>query len=296
MTMIQPNPNLFYGLPKNNLLTKQSGASLHCEIPSLEISENLYTVRLAKSPEEIDAALRLRFEVFNLELGEGLEASFITQRDEDKFDSTCHHLIVIENKNNAVIGTYRLRTLEMSQSISGFYCAGEFELEKLPPEVLAESLEIGRACIAREYRNTKVLFLLWKGLAAYAQMNRKRYLFGCCSLTSQNPADGLKAELLLKKQDQYHSDFYLFPQTDYICRSEDSFDKSQDVENDPLPKLFLTYLRFGAKVCSPPAIDREFKTIDFFVIFDLTIMQEKHRRMFEFNNNKGLALKSIFAN
>ena len=36
-----------------------------------------------------------------------------------------------------------------------------------------------------------------------------------------------------------------------------------------IPKLFRTYLRFGAKVCSPPAIDRRFKTIDFLVLFDV---------------------------
>jgi len=38
--------------------------------------EGKYAVRFAKSREELDAVLRLRFEVFNLELGEGLETLF----------------------------------------------------------------------------------------------------------------------------------------------------------------------------------------------------------------------------
>lgn len=50
-----------------------------------------------------------------------------------------------------------------------------------------------------------------------------------------------------------------------------------DVE---LPKLFSTYLRIGAKVCSQPILDREFGTIDFFVIFDSLKMNEKYRKMF----------------
>jgi putative hemolysin len=39
-------------------------------------------------------------------------------------------------------------------------------------------------------------------------------------------------------------------------------------------------LRIGAKVCGPPMIDREFGTIDFFVVFDSERLNEKYRRMF----------------
>ncbi|MBA2621709.1 MAG: GNAT family N-acetyltransferase, partial [Acidobacteria bacterium] len=119
-------------------------------IPAIEISENRYVARFARSADEIDRALRLRFEVFNLELREGLDVSFITGRDEDEFDATCHHLIVIEKSSNEIVGTYRLQTLREAKSAAGFYCAGEFDLESLPAKLLTESLEIGRACIARE--------------------------------------------------------------------------------------------------------------------------------------------------
>jgi putative hemolysin len=250
------------------------------EIPKLEISEGRYAVRFAQTAEEIDEVLRLRFEIFNLELGEGLDASHITGRDEDEFDSRCHHLIVVERRTGKIVGTYRLQTLEMTGTVSAFYCAGEFDLENLPPRVLTESLEIGRACIAREHRNTRVLFLLWKGLAAYARAKRKRYLFGCCSLTSQNPADGIKADRLLRNENHFHPDFYILPNREYVCPTGNASDHDDEKANFELPKLFRTYLRFGAKVCSPPAIDREFKTIDFFVIFDFKAMDEKYRQMF----------------
>ena len=51
-------------------------------------------------------------------------------------------------------------------------------------------------------------------------------------------------------------------------------------ERIELPALFNMYLRIGAKVCGPPMIDREFCTIDFFVVFDVTKMNKKYRRMF----------------
>jgi len=39
-------------------------------------------------------------------------------------------------------------------------------------------------------------------------------------------------------------------------------------------------LRLGAKVCSEPAIDRAFKTIDFLVLFDLFEMDRQMQQMF----------------
>jgi putative hemolysin len=42
------------------------------------------------------------------------------------------------------------------------------------------------------------------------------------------------------------------------------------------PKLLRAYLTIGAKICSEPAIDREFRTIDFLTLCDL---QALHPRM-----------------
>src|SRR2546423_3419199 len=154
-------------------------------LPQVERAMGRYTLRFAQTAEELDALLRLRFEVFNLELREGLESSYLTGRDMDEFDLTCHHLIVSEKTSGAIIGTYRLRTGAMAGAGGGFYSAGEFDLARLPLDVLASAVEIGRACIAREHRNKQVLFLLWQGLAAYMTHKEKRFFFGCCSLTSQ---------------------------------------------------------------------------------------------------------------
>lgn len=247
--------------------------------PVREFRESLYTVRFARSEKEVDAALRLRFEVFNLELNEGLEASFINERDEDEFDKTCHHLIVIENATEKIIGTYRVRTMEMAESAFGFYSAGEFAVEDLPYEVLAESLETGRACIAREHRNSRVLFLLWKGLAMYMTEKRKRYLFGCCSLPTQDCAEGMRAMRGLVRDGFLHETLRVAPRADYLCRPEDFL--SEDTgETVKLPKLFEIYLRIGARICGEPVIDRQFKTIDFFVIVDVKNIPDKYFRMF----------------
>lgn len=256
-----------------------SGFSTFDFAPVKEFRENLYTVRFARSESEIDAVLRLRFEVFNLELNEGLEASFINERDEDEFDKTCHHLIVVENASRKIVGTYRVRTMEMAQSAFGFYSAGEFAVEDLPYEVLAESLETGRACIAREHRNSRVLFLLWKGLAMYMTEKRKRYVFGCCSLPTQDQAEGMRAMNQLIEAGFLHETLRVAPREDYSCRTED-FSGEAGGEKVTLPKLFETYLRIGAKICGEPVIDRQFKTIDFFIVVDVKNIPGKYFRMF----------------
>ncbi len=238
------------------------------------VEDSRYVVRFAETNEEIEAALKLRFEVFNLELGEGLSSSFLTGRDRDEFDETCHHLIVVEKSSDRIIGTYRLRTLEMAKTIQGFYSAGEFELSALPREVLAESVELGRACIAYDHRDRQVLHLLWKALAQYTLTEGKRFLFGCCSLTSREPAEGQRLFQQLSAAGYLHNSIHVTPQPGFEVSGEPGWEFEVKV-----PRLFRTYLSIGAKVCGPPAIDRAFKTIDYFVIFDLFEMSERARRL-----------------
>ncbi|MCP3957654.1 MAG: GNAT family N-acetyltransferase [bacterium] len=244
-------------------------------LPSGVISEGRYEVRYARSEEELDELLKLRFEVFNVELGEGLESSLATGRDRDEFDAVCHHLIVVERATERIIGTYRLQTSAMAERSIGFYSDAEFDLSRLPLAVIADSVELGRACIAVEHRNTQVLFLLWKGLARYMAATGQRYLFGCCSLTSQEPAEGWAVMELLEKRGQVHPELLTVPRPGFECLQGGRFEGRVKI-----PKLFRIYLRHGALVCGPPAIDRRFKTIDYLVIFDVDAMDERRFRTF----------------
>lgn len=247
-------------------------------LPGVEMREGKYAVRFARDHEDLDEILKLRFNVFNLELGEGLEESFLTGRDLDDYDKTCHHLMVVEEPSGDCVGTYRVQTGAMAAAAKGFYSSAEFDLSLLPTEVLEDSVELGRACIAGPHRNTAVLFLLWKGLAAYVAHNRKRFLFGCCSLTSQDAREGKLVMELLEREGHLHPDFYAPPQPGSECYPP-GFGVREPFEVK-LPKLFKTYLRLGAKVCGPPVIDRAFKTIDYLVIFDVFSMDSRMRQIF----------------
>jgi len=231
-------------------------------------------VRLAESAEDLRSAQRLRYEVFNLELNEGFESSHATGLDQDPFDDVCDHLLLEEGKNGKVVGTYRLQTGSTAAGSLGYYSAQEFDFASYE-SIRADVIELGRACIAKGHRNPIALALLWRGIAAYAKEHRSRYLIGCSSLTSQDPREGATAYSQLMRQHLAPPEFRTEPHPAFQC---DLAEVSP--EPYPLPKLLRTYLTLGAMIAGPPAIDREFGTIDFLTIADLEKLPRQVRRHF----------------
>ncbi len=233
-------------------------------IPDLQVEAGSYLVRFARTPDDLDRVLRLRYEIFNLELGEGLDESHATGRDEDELDARFHHLLIQRRDSLSVVGTYRMQTAEMARLGGGFYADPEFDLSTLPDSVRDATVEIGRACVAKDHRSGRVLHLLWRGLAAYLEWNRKHYFFGCCSLTSQDPAMGVAVHRHLEASGFVHPTLTVAPRPGSRCE----LPPGHPLPAPHLPALFQSYLHLGAKVLGPPAIDRLFKTIDWLVILD----------------------------
>ena len=230
--------------------------------PAVNPAHGPYLLRLARSVEERTAAYRLRFEVFNLELQEGLDTAYTTGQDVDEFDPICDHLIVEDLPSGRVVGTYRLQTGATAAANGGYYSEREFDFRPYEP-LRGSMVELGRACIHREHRSTEVLLLLWRGIVQYAVQNSARYLIGCCSLTSQDPAEGTSVFAALNGS-LAETWLRTSPQPEFtmpLLRGAECKPK--------IPKLLRTYLAVGAKICGPPAIDREFKTIDFLTLMDL---------------------------
>jgi putative hemolysin len=229
-------------------------------LPQLTARE--YRLRLASSEADLAALYRLRFLVFNLELNEGLEEAYLTGEDKDSFDPDFDHLMVEHAATGQVVGTYRLQTGEMAARNRGYYSAQEFAFS--PYESLrGELVELGRACVHRDHRSFEVLTLLWKGIAQYARAEGARYLIGCCSLTSQDEQVG---------SDVYHHlrDCMAPRELCTTAIGEYAFAvRAPSGVSPKVPKLLRTYLAVGAQICSTPAIDREFKTIDFLTLMDL---------------------------
>ncbi len=222
-----------------------------------------YQLRRASSAADVQAAQTLRFLVFNLELNEGLENSYSTLRDEDPFDAVCDHLLVEDKRTGEVVGTYRLQTGETASRELGFYSEQEFDFSPFRSQT-RHIVELGRACVHSEHRGLPVLGLLWHGIMEYARNHGARYLVGCSSLTSQDPAVGASAYRELCRDHLAEKPFRTSPLPAFRCPLEEIAPVVPKI-----PKLLRAYLALGATIAGPPAIDREFKTIDFLTWMDL---------------------------
>jgi putative hemolysin len=247
-------------------------------LPPVDRHAGSYRLRFGRVPDDLAAVQRLRFEVFNRELGEGLAESWITGRDADPWDEIFHHIIIEHVPSAAVVGSYRLQTGFMAEEFGGFYSESEFDLQRLPRDVRANAVEIGRACVHAGHRNGRVIHLLWRGLAAYLLWNRQRYLFGCCSLPTMDHDLGRAAWQQLKREGFISRTHSVAPQSGHAIDVRSGSRRA--VARGDLPPLFQSYLILGAEVCGPPALDAEFGTIDFFVLLDLERLEERTRKTF----------------
>jgi putative hemolysin len=227
-----------------------------------------YRLRLAQTIADVRSAQVLRFVVFNLELQEGLEQSYATCLDSDAFDTVCDHLLVEDVRTGEVVGTYRLQTGLTARDRLGYYSAQEFDFSPFEP-IRREMIELGRACVHSSHRNLVVLSLLWKGIANFAAAAGCRYLIGCSSLTSQDPAVGMAAYSALQRH-LVKEPWRTNPLPAFACPAG-----TPGTRPPKIPKLLNAYLALGARICGPPALDREFKTIDFLTLLDIGSMAAK---------------------
>lgn len=247
-------------------------------IPRRTMGNGQYEVRFAQTKEEIRKAQELRYQVFNVELSVGLPESHLHGRDADRFDQQCDHLLVIHKETGDVIGTYRMQTSEMAYAGDRFYTELEFDLRHMPAQILQNSVEVGRACIHRDHRNGSVLYLLWKGLALYLTYHNKSTLFGCCSVENRSPEVGRWLMNYLQNKRYVLDGFKIIPKPGFECFSRSfEYDSHPDIE---IPVLFQKYLDMGAKVCSLPAIDRRFGTIDYMMILNIEHLDERVYKFF----------------
>lgn len=263
-------------------------------------------VRLAATPEDIDAAQALRFRVFYEEMGATPSPDMAARhRDFDKYDDHCDHLLVIDHMQKPerqVIGTYRLIRREAAKKCGGFYSAGEYDITNII-DYPGEILELGRSCIDAEYRTGAVMQILWRGLSAYIFRYDVALMFGCASLPGANPADhalplsylhyhhlappALRAKALPER----YVDMRILPR--------EAFDPNAAFDNmrlDPrtgsnsLPPLIKGYIRVGGFVGDGAVIDPQWNSVDVFIIVKTDLITSRYIRHYERNAKKDVVL------
>ncbi|MDD3444449.1 MAG: GNAT family N-acetyltransferase [Zavarzinia sp.] len=243
-------------------------------------------VRLARGETELLAAQRLRYRVFYDEMGATPSpAAAAEQRDFDRFDPLCDHLLVFDHSvetdgRPAVVGTYRLLREEVAREHGGFYSASEFDLSVLERGRKPDDnfLELGRSCVAQEYRSNAVIQMLWRAIAGYIVEHKISLMFGCGSLPGTDP-DALAVPL------SYLHHNHLAPPERRVRALPERFvsmDRLPKTAISPrdglrtLPPLIKGYLRLGGYVGEGAVIDQEFKTVDCFIMVPCDTLTERY--------------------
>lgn len=237
-------------------------------------------VRLAGNDQELEGAFRLRYEVF---VQEERNMKLLNNREQetDRYDPYCDHLIVKDLEANRVIGTYRLLPGERALSHIGFYSESEFDLSQYRP-FASQTLELGRSCIAPEYRNGRAIQLLWEGILQYAEGLNCRFLIGCASIASTTKTDLLEIYSLLHKKQVITDRYGVKPLPSHRIEGLGLVElagSEKDVFRK-LPPLMKGYQWLGAEIAGEPAYDPLFNTVDYFVVLNKEKMSSRYLRRF----------------
>lgn len=244
-------------------------------------------VRRAKTMTELDAAMRLRFEVFNLELQGGLHSSYEGGFDMDAYDAYCEHLIVKDLELDEVVGTYRLLRQEMADKSIGFYSENEFDLTNLKSSVKVNGgklLELGRSCIAESHRSFATINLLWSAIVRYAVERQVTHLFGCGSLHISDAIEVQQVYSYLRASHFSQEEYRVYPLAGCRISVSDDINIStrQPIDSraaiKKLSPILKGYLRMGAVICGAPAFDAEFGTADVLVLVEMAKIADRYRQ------------------
>ncbi|WP_187430761.1 hypothetical protein ROLI_020400 [Roseobacter fucihabitans] len=241
-----------------------------------------FSVKIAQTEAERQAAQRLRYRVFVQELGGGGDmVDHLGGLEVDRFDAHADHLLLSDTASQEVVGVYRLMRSDQARAAGQFYSADEYDLS-----VLLNSgrnlLELGRSCLHPDYRGGMAMYHLWNALADYIAQHDIHVLFGVASFHGTDIAK-LAAPLSVL----HHR--YLAPQDLRVKTLPDAFQSMDIIPSADLevraamravPALIKAYLRLGGFVGEGAYIDHAFNTTDVCLILDTARMNERQARLY----------------
>jgi len=245
---------------------------IHKFKPKIEIRTEVgpFVLKTINTVAELKEALQLRYQVFHREmLGKKAEKGI----DVDQFDFQCDHLIIVEKKTGRIVGTYRINC---SLYTDEFYSSNEFNLDRLHSQP-GTKIELGRACIHKDYRRGVVIALLWRGIADYMVASKAQFLFGCGSIKTTDPREAALLYKYFYEDNRFTPKYFAPPTTAFTMPQLDLWlqkfknpltEAEKEEAANLIPPLFRTYLKIGCYIGGEPAWDEEFKCIDFLTILD----------------------------
>ena len=258
-----------------------------------ESNDKAWTWRLetrwADCEEDVREAQRLRHRVFVQEMGARPQRSTSIPHDceADRYDQFCDHLLVraFPSKNDRsglVVGTYRVLALGAAALAGGLYTDTAFDLAPLT-RLRSRAVELGRSCVHPEWRSGAVIMALWTALGRYMVKHRLDTMIGCASISLRTQRydarrlwHRLRAEYLVAPEWQVRP-LVPLPLGNAVADLQNgaTFYRALDA-----PPLIKGYLRCGARLLGPPALDAVFHTADLPIMLRVAELSPVYRRRF----------------
>ncbi len=162
-------------------------------------------------------------------VGEGINKKI----DTDKYDIYYRHIILWDENDLEIVGSYRIgegEFINKNFGIKGFYSNTLFRYHNEFSEYLANSIELGRSFVQPKYWGTRALDYLWYGIGAYLKRNQHiKYMFGPVSISASFPKTA-KDMLVF-----YYSHYYLNDKN--FIEARIPYQYSSNIED--IKKLFI---------------------------------------------------------
>lgn len=243
---------------------------------------------------------RLREYTFR-KVGEGTGSKL----DIDKYDYYYKHIILWDEENLEIVGSYRIgegKKIMATKGYEGFYSNSLFKYSSEFISLLVDSIELGRSFVQPKYWGSRALDYLWQGIGAYLHKNSHiKYMFGTVSISDTY---SITAKSMIV---YFYSKYYL--QKDMVQANnkfliaddeKDIFDKifsSNDKEEDfntlkqnlgyidsTIPILYKQYTELcdeGGVKFFDFGIDKEFNhCLDGFLLVEIDKIKEQKKKRY----------------
>jgi putative hemolysin len=248
-------------------------------------SSGKFSVRWASSEQDVREAQRLRYLVFAEEMGAHLSppAGTLPGLDADGFDPFCEHLMVSSVVDNCpgagrLIGTYRVLSPQAARRAGGLYIDTEFDLAPLSG-LRRQAVELGRSCVHPDWRSGAVIMALWTALVQYMLRHRLDTMIGCASVSLGD--GGQSAAGLWSRLQRTHlvaPELRVQPRVEWKPIAQEPLDRHGRA--GAAPPLIKGYLRCGARLLGPPALDAAFNTADLPMMLRMGDVAPRYRQHF----------------
>jgi len=113
------------------------------------------------------------------------------KRDTDKYDKYYEHIILWDEDDLEIVGSYRIgnaKEIFEKYGFEGFYTHTLFEFQENFKPYIEDSIELGRSFVQPKYWGSRALDYLWFGIGAYLKVNPQiKYMYGPVTLSNSLP-------------------------------------------------------------------------------------------------------------